>query len=345
MTTTNTPERTVYQPIHESLKARLDPEYVTFHEEVLQFIKPQEWEAWDPASRLKPSAVTRGSQMQVEVGNVTDYDIGSMQARVFTPAGEQPEAGWPVLVWLHGGGWVMGGLTSENGFLRHVCRYIGIAVVTINYRHAPEHRYPIAVEDSLAGYKWVLSRAADLQINLEKVVLGGLSAGGNLAAILSMKIIQAELPSKPRLLLLICPVIDNTADIKTGWIASQHAPWLTSTRMTWYRDMYLDADQASSWDASPCFATSELLSRNPKTFIMVAECDLLAPEALDYAHALSAAGVVVEHKVFPGATHSMLVLAGINERSRQVVHDACDHIASEVGHSYDRTTAPILPAN
>lgn len=111
-----------YQPLHQSIRSKLDPEYVQLHDEILQNILPSEAKPWDPASRLAPSPMAHGQQKKVEVGTVVDKDLGSFQLRVFTPEGEQPSLGWPVLYWLHGGGWVNGGLNSENGFLRHICK-------------------------------------------------------------------------------------------------------------------------------------------------------------------------------------------------------------------------------
>lgn len=114
--------RKIHQPIHPDLRSKLDPEYVAFHDEHLQYVVPSESEPWDPESRNRPSPLSLGGQRPVDVGSVHDVDLGNTQIRVFRPEGERPEHGWPALVWFHGGGWVMGGLNSENGFLRHVCK-------------------------------------------------------------------------------------------------------------------------------------------------------------------------------------------------------------------------------
>lgn len=112
--------------------------------------------------------------------------------------------------------------------------------------------------------------------------------------------------------LLICPVIDNTASTSSIWKDSQYAPWLTPSRMTWYRQHYFpNPIDTKRWDASPCFAPQEVVSQSPKTFLAVAECDLLAPEALRYAEQLRQNGVPTELHVYKGATHSILVLAGL----------------------------------
>lgn len=114
--------RTAYQPIHPSLRPLLDPQYAAFHDEHLQYVVPSEAEPWDSETRNKPSPLALGGQRVVDVGSVCDKDMGNFQLRVFTPEGRMPNGGWPVLVWFHGGGWVMGGLGSENGFLSHVCK-------------------------------------------------------------------------------------------------------------------------------------------------------------------------------------------------------------------------------
>jgi acetyl esterase/lipase len=133
-----------------------------------------------------------------------------------------------------------------------------------------------------------------------------------LTAILSMKAaLSSNLAAKPIIQLLICPVIDNSATTSTVWKSSQHAPWLTPPRMTWYREQYFrNPEDVKEWTASPCFAPQNLLAQSPKTCLLIAECDLLAPEALSYAKSLQKANVEVDVKVYRGATHSVLVLAG-----------------------------------
>ncbi len=123
--------------------------------------------------------------------------------------------------------------------------------------------------------------------------------------------LQASQVPKPVFQLLLCPVIDNTATIDSVWATSQHAPWLTPGRMSWYRKQYFQSTlDTHHWDASPNLAPADALKENPATFIAVAECDLLAPEGLAYAQSLKDAGVDTEVKVYKGATHSILLLAG-----------------------------------
>jgi acetyl esterase/lipase len=115
-------DKVIYQPLHMSIRDKLDPEYVAFHDGVLQYVEPGESQPWDPSSRDMSSPLFTGVQKPVHVGQVFDKAVENIQMRVFVPEGKSPSDGWPCLVWLHGGGWVYGGLASDNGFLRHVCK-------------------------------------------------------------------------------------------------------------------------------------------------------------------------------------------------------------------------------
>ncbi|CAK7223808.1 hypothetical protein SCUCBS95973_005306 [Sporothrix curviconia] len=361
---------TAFQPLHLSMRDKLDPEYVAFHDAVLQFCPRSETLAFDPvASRAAKSPMAHGGQKVVAVGRVEDRVIcgeglpvtDQVTVRIFTPEGAAPAAGWPCLVWYHGGGWVIGGLGSENGLLTHICKYLRCVVVSANYRHAPEHMYPTAADDSFLGYQWTVApeQVAALCLDTSKIALGGLSAGGGLAAIVGMKIasLGAEAENKlprPAFQVLICPVIDNSVTIETdpaeraGWQTSQHSPWLTPTRMQWYRNQYFGTDSAAaaklttSWTASPCYAPAELLAASPPTFLAIAGCDLLAPEGTAYGAQLKAAGVPVDVHTYAGGTHSVLVLAGIHKLGKKLVHDACAALASALGTAYDPLASPVL---
>ncbi|KAE8552450.1 hypothetical protein EYB25_006344 [Talaromyces marneffei] len=335
--------KTVFQPLHESIRNKLDPEYVKLHDDILQYCQPSESEPWSADIRFRPSLVGFASPKIAEIGNVVDINVDEYQVRVFTPETKAPGGGWPCFVYYHGGGWVVGGLNSENGFLRHVCKYLNCVVVSINYRHAPEHCYPAAIDDSFAGLKWVLApeTATRLSINTSKIAVGGLSAGGGLAATVSMKAaLDAGITERIVCQILICPVIDSTATVDTAWATSKHSPWLTPSRMTWYRNMYFRSeDERRNWDASPCFAPEEALQQSPSTFLAIAECDLLAPEDFQYGHALQKLGVDVDAQVYSGATHSILILAGLHKIGQKLIHDVCSSLAKKFDVLYDRGVA------
>lgn len=135
--------------------------------------------------------------------------------------------------------------------------------------------------------------------------------GGNLAVVTSLKASLLPEPIQIIFQVLIVPVIDNTATVKTIWSSRAKAPWLTPARMLWYRKMYLpDINMASNWDASPNLAPESLLARMPRTWIAVADQDVLAPEALSFADQLGPLGVDVEVAIYGGMTHTILAMNG-----------------------------------
>lgn len=165
-----------------------------------------------------------------------------------------------------------------------------------------------------------------------------------------MQAADSSLDVRPMYQLLICPVIDNTATTSDTWSKSRHSPWLTPQRMSWYRRQYFNtvanvtSEMASDWRASPCFAPTDLLRKSPKTHIAVAECDLLAPEGISYGEKLKSLGVDAEIRIYKGATHSVLILAGKHQISKELVHDCCERLAEVLGKNYNRSEAPIVPA-
>lgn len=205
-------------------------------------------------------------------------------------------------------------------------------VVTVGYRLAPEYQYPVQVEDALEALVWVHSEAgcSVLDIDPARIAIGGTSAyvclssalridpesdrysrGGNLSVVISLKASSLPEPIPIVLSILIVPVIDNTATETTIWSSRKKAPWLTPARMTWYRAMYVpNSTDAYNWDASPNFAPRSLLSKSPKTWIAIAEQDLLAPEGLAFADQLRRSGVDVEVTNYVGMTHTILAMNG-----------------------------------
>jgi acetyl esterase/lipase len=135
------------------------------------------------------------------------------------------------------------------------------------------------------------------------------SSGGCIAATTTLRAIEEDYPIDAQI--LICPVLNNTATVEGQWAESQFSPWLTPSRMTWYRDLYFpSASEPWEWHASPVYAPAKLMALCPPTFLAIAECDLLAPEAKEYADSLTSQGVSVDKRVYTGGTHSLLVLAG-----------------------------------
>lgn len=337
------PPRQIHQPIHPTIRPLLDPKYVTFHDTHFQYLLPDDQKPWDGSARLGNALLPRTENPPVPVGSVRNITLPSyhdLPLRIFTPSSQRPAAGWPVFLWLHGGGWVVGDVSHNNDLCALICQRAGCVVVTVGYRLAPEFPYPAAFEDSVYALRWVSGEEGGRElggVDVSRVAVGGLSAGGQLAASLALEASRLEMPVKLAFQLLIVPVIDSTATTETIWAKNQHAPWLTPARMTWYRGLYFgeeEGEKVREWQASPNFAPVGLLAKSPRTWIAVGEQDLLAPEAEAYGKQLGEAweqeeveGEVVV-KSYEGSTHSILALNGVLAKGKQLLEDAADQAAA-----------------
>ncbi|CAH0025820.1 unnamed protein product [Clonostachys rhizophaga] len=330
-------DRPVHQPIHPDVRPLLDPEYVAFHDKYFQYLLPDDRKTWDGSARVPSKTLPRTESVPVDVANVRDISLENFKLRVFTPSAGRPAQGWPVFLWFHGGGWAVGDIASGNDLCALICKRAECVVVTVGYRLAPEHPFPAAFDDSVEALKWVVGRegALELGINPSQVGVGGTSAGGQLAASLSIKAAMLEPPIPIKFQLLVVPVIDNTATEATVWGKNKNAPWLTPARMLWYRQMYLpNKEDEEQWEASPCKASPSLLATSPNTWIAVSEQDLLAPEGTAYADQLRDAweSEAVEKQVvvksYKGSTHSILAMSGILQKGKELLEDTANQAAN-----------------
>ncbi|KAI9726104.1 MAG: hypothetical protein M1834_009420 [Cirrosporium novae-zelandiae] len=319
-------KKTIYQPIYPDVRPKLDLEYVAFHDKHLQYVVPDDSQPWDPAIRTRKGPMAAGQSPLSKVGDTRDIKVSNWEMRVFTPEGNPPEGGWPVFLWHHGGGWTIGGINAENDFCTLMCKSASCVVITVGYRHAPEFKYPTAINDCIETLNWVITTGpSSLNTNKNRIAIGGTSAGSNLSAILALKAASSTPPVPLLFQLLIVPVIDNTATADTVWAPNQKAPWLTPGRMMWYRRLYLpDEKDWGNWDSSPNMAPEELLKKTPRTWMAISEQDLLAPEGLAYAAQLRGLGVQVETTVYKGMTHSILGLNGILTQGKQLMRDSAE---------------------
>jgi len=343
--------RPVHQPIHPDVRPLLDPEYIAFHDQYYQYLIPDDQKVWDGSARLGHESLPPTESTPVTVGDVHDIDIGHYTVRTFTPACTIPQDGWPVFIWFHGGGWAVGGISNNNDLCSLICQRAECVVVTVGYRLAPEHPYPAAFEDAVHALGWVCGAEGRKQLGVDRsrVAVGGLSAGGQLAASLSLAAGKMQPPIKLAFQMLLVPVIDSTATTSTIWAGNRFAPWLTPARMTWYRKMYfLDEASTRQWQASPNLAPGSLLATSPRTWIAVAEQDLLAPEAEQYATLLTKAwkdsGVrdaEVVVKRYEGSTHSILVLNGTSTTLQSLVKRVCSKAGLQYRSSHERARAVV----
>jgi cation diffusion facilitator CzcD-associated flavoprotein CzcO/acetyl esterase/lipase len=227
---------------------------------------------------------------------------GPLPARRYVP-GPDNAPPRPLVVWFHGGGWVLGDLDSDDPLCRDLCVRLGAVVLSVNYRHAPEHRFPAAAEDAVAALSWAAEHAADLGADPAQVVAAGWSAGGNLAAVACQQLRDRGGPPICAQLLL-CPVTDCDLT-RPSYRANAEGYILTEAMMHWFWDLYAEPADRTSPLASPLRGSLEEL---PPAVVVTAQFDPLHDDGAAYAEALDRAGTPVVQLDARGHTHTSLTM-------------------------------------
>lgn len=257
------------------------------------------------------------------VDNVTDRAFrttaGDTAVRIYAGAGSS----LPVLVYLHGGGWVVGDLDGPDALCRTLADRANCMVVSVDYPLAPEHKFPAALEASYGVVGWVRDQARELGADPERIAVGGESAGGNLAAAIAQVSRDRGGPALS-FQLLITPALDHAFDT-ASYLRNAEGYGLTRREMMWWWSQYLarDLDGADPY-ASPLRATD--LRGLPPALIVTAQFDPLRDEGRAYARRLAAAGVAVDHRDYQGAVHGFLSMAGEVDCARDAVAEIADAI-------------------
>ncbi len=231
---------------------------------------------------------------------------GSIPARIYTPkTTRQSNGAAPCLVFFHGGGWVIGNLDSHDVVCRKLAHAGELIVISIDYRLAPEHKFPSAVDDSIAATKWVAANAKQLGIDPTRLMVGGDSAGGNLAAVVALSARDGNGPALSGQV-LIYPATDF-AMTHPSHSEPETSVLLTHSVIRWFRDHYLNgAADAADWRASP--ARAKTLAGLPPAYVLTAGADPLRDEGDEYAKRLKEAGVPVTYRTFPGQFHGFFTM-------------------------------------
>jgi acetyl esterase len=250
---------------------------------------------------------------QPPVGEVRDLQTaGGVRLRLYRP----PQPGvHPVLVYFHGGGWTIGDLDSHDVLCRQLCLAADVAVVAVDYRMGPEHRFPAAVEDCVEAMRWVRSQAARLGLDATRLAVGGDSAGGNLAAVVCLVLRNAGDPP-PVFQLLIYPATDMRA-VAPSHTTNGQGYLLTSDLIAYFRGHYVDEASWADWRASPLLAPD--LGGLPPALVLTAGFDPLRDEGRQYADALSAAGNRVQYVCFERQIHGFITMSKVLDEARSAV--------------------------
>ncbi len=255
-----------------------------------------------------------------QVAVVKEYQAvgpaGPIPLRLYRGAGTAVNNKLPVQVYYHGGGWVIGDLDSHDWTCRMVANAAKCAVVSVDYRLAPEHRFPAAFDDALAAFEWIAANATLLHIDPARMSVGGDSAGGNLAAAVALAL-RDRGAIKLRAQILTYPIVDLTAPYD-GRFASGVA--LTNGAMSVYIDAYVpNLEQRRDLRASPIFAPN--LKGLPPALVILAGFDPLYSEGAAYAERLKQDGVPTTVKVYPGQMHGFLSRAKLLPKAYDAIAD------------------------
>lgn len=228
------------------------------------------------------------------------------------------ELGLPALIYFHGGGYTIGSLQSHDCVCRALCVETGCIVISVDYRLAPEHKYPAALEDAWGATNWLVENAEELGVDPNRIAIGGDSAGGNLATVVCLMAKQA---GAPRLVyqLLIYPGTDMSCSLPSHQAFAQGYR-LTSELIDWFYDHYFSpGDDLNHWRASPLNAES--FADLPPAFILSAGYDPLQDENRLYGERMSAAKVPVKHSHYEGMMHGFITMPGVLDKAGEALSE------------------------
>ncbi len=265
----------------------------------------------------------------VPVHRIEDRDIpgpaGPIPIRIYTPAGAGP---FPVLVYFHGGGWVLGSIETHDPMCRELNRAVGCVVVSVDYRLAPEHPFPVPLEDCYAAVCWVARHTAEINGDAQCIAVGGDSAGGNLAAAVTLTARDRGMPLLAYQL-LVYPVLDYAFDTDS-YRENGDGYVLTKDMMAWFWQHYLRHEDYGRYpQASPLRA--EHVRGLPSTLLVTAEFDPLRDEGAAYAERLQAAGGQVEYRCYAGMIHGFLGLTSMLDTASQAMAETVATLRGALG--------------
>jgi acetyl esterase len=254
------------------------------------------------------------------VGAVEDIKMegpgGELRIRIYTPFGEGP---FPVMVFFHGGGWVLFSLEAYDPICSHLCDSAGCIVASVDYRLSPENKFPAAIDDCLAAARWISDNCAVWNGNPGKMILAGDSAGGTLATVTAMRIRDEGGPNIKGQVILY-PVTDYIVPEKPSYVEFAEGYSLTINAMKWFWDKYLDKEEdARNPYAAPLLASD--LSGLPPALVIISGYDPLRDEGLAYAKRLAEAGVPVQMSFYGDMIHGFLSYLGILKHAITVVNE------------------------
>ena len=250
----------------------------------------------------------------IEIHAVRDLEVAGLPARHYHPGGMAP-----LVMFLHGGGFVFGDLETHDRLCRMLCKHAGVHVLAIEYRLAPEHPFPAGADDAERAWHWVVAHAAELGADPACLAVAGDSAGGNLSTIVAQRF--AGTPLAPKAQLLLYPTVDHKGEYPSKTLFAEGF-FLTRKAMTWFDEQYAIAG-GNVDDPRHAPGTSKQLANQPPAIIVTAGFDPLRDEAEAYGEALRRAGSQVIVRRYSGLIHGFASMTGVSRSANEAMLEVC----------------------
>ncbi|HYZ50028.1 MAG TPA: alpha/beta hydrolase, partial [Nitrososphaeraceae archaeon] len=262
---------------------------------------------------------------ELESRNIPGGPTGDISVQIVRPPNSQ-KASLPVIMYFHGGGWVLGGMDTHDRLVRELASGVNAAIVFVNYTNSPEAKYPVPVEQAYAATKWVAENGQTINVDPSRLAVAGDSVGGNMATAVTLLAKKREHKPQIKFQVLFYPVTDANFDTPS-YEAYQEGYFLTREAMKWFWKSYT-SDQTNLKDptVSPLQASVEDLKGLPPTLVINGEFDVLRDEGEAYAHKLIDAGVDVRAVRYHGTIHDFVMLNPISETpaARGAIEQSCN---------------------
>ena len=343
-------DKPVADPPPEAFLKTLDPQMLEVVNAILKTKQPPLHELTAEQARKQiPAGVAavlvakeHGNPAKESVGDIDKIKIpgaaGELDAILYRPVGDKGKDGptLPCLVFFHGGGFVIADAKTYDASCRALADTGGCVVISVDYRRAPENKFPAAPEDAYAATQYIISHAAEHNIDPKRVAVGGESAGGNLATVVCLMAKERK-GVMPVHQLLIYPVTDWKSE-RPSHQEYAASPVLPEANLPWFAGMYFESPaDAKKPLASPIYSTD--LKGLPSATIINAQCDVLADDGAAYAEKLEAAGVPVKHEVYKGVTHEFFGMGLAVDRATAAEKFAGEQLKKAFAASGEKTKA------
>jgi acetyl esterase len=266
---------------------------------------------------------------RVEALQIPARDGYALPARLYAPVtrADAPEVGLPVLLYLHGGGFTVGSVATHDQLCRQLAHLAGCMVVSLDYRLAPEFRFPVAHNDAWDALQWLAAHAAELGADASRIAIGGDSAGGTLSAYCAIEARNTGLPLTLQLLIYPGTTAHQDTDSHRRYA---HGFVLDEPAITWFFAQYLaDPKDQEDWRFAPLLAPD--VDGVAPAWIGLAECDPLVDEGVQYADKLRMAGVPVDLEIYKGVTHEFVKMGRVIAEARRAHADMATALKSAFG--------------